>query len=80
MKNEGKKKIAPVVITVLVILFSLGYITLFLFLAFSNIVALPISLVAIVVYLGVCIGIVAALRERIKEINKGDEDYATLNY
>ncbi|MBP3442293.1 MAG: hypothetical protein J6L62_05750 [Clostridia bacterium] len=80
MKNKSKKKTAPVIITILVILFSIGYISLFIFLAFSSIIALPISLIAIVVYLIVCVGIVAALRERIKEINKGDEDYATLNY
>lgn len=80
MKKENKKKVAPIIITILVILFSLGYITLFIFLAVSNTLALPVSLIAIVIYLIVCIGIVAALRERIKEINKGDEEYATLNY
>ncbi len=80
MQKKCKKKIAPVIITILVTLFSLGYIALFIFLAVSSIIALPISLIAIAVYLTVCIGIVAALRERIKEINKGDEEYATLNY
>ncbi|MEE1065591.1 MAG: hypothetical protein UH249_05610 [Acutalibacteraceae bacterium] len=75
-----KKKIAPVIITILVILFSLAYITLFVFLTIKDIILLPVSLVFIAVYLVVCIGIVVALRERIKEINQGDEDYATRNY
>ena len=75
-----KKKIAPVIITILVILFSLAYITLFVFLTIRDIILLPVSLVFIAVYLVVCIGIVVALRERIKEINQGDEDYATRNY
>ncbi len=80
MKKENKNKIAPVIITILVILFSLGYIALFVFLTIRDIILLPVALIAITVYLIVCIGIVVALRERIKEINKGDEDYATLNY
>lgn len=75
-----KKKTAPVIITILVILFSLAYITLFVFLTIKDIILLPVSLVFIAVYLVVCIGIVVALRERIKEINQGDEDYATRNY
>ena len=75
-----KKKIAPVIITILVIIFSLAYITLFVFLTIKDIILLPVSLVFIAVYLVVCIGIVVALRERIKEINQGDEDYATRNY
>ena len=75
-----KKKTAPVIITILVILFSLAYITLFVFLTIKDILLLPVSLVFIAVYLVVCIGIVVALRERIKEINQGDEDYATRNY
>ena len=75
-----KKKTAPVIITILVILFSLAYITLFVFLTIKDIILLPVSLVFIAVYLVVCIGIVVALRERIKEINQADEDYATRNY
>lgn len=79
MKKKAKKKIAPVLSAIIVILFSLAYITLFILLAVKDIVILPISVIAIVIYLIVCVGIIAALRERIKEINGGFED-ATFKY
>ena len=79
MEKKAKKKIAPFIVTAIVILFSLAYIVTFILLAMADIVILPIAAVAIVIYLIVCVGIVAALRERIKEINGGQED-ATLNY
>ena len=79
MEKKTKKKIAPILISVLVILVSLAYISTFIFLIVADIVILPIAAVAIVIYLIVCGAIVAALRERIKEINGGLED-ATLNY
>ena len=79
MEKKNKKKIAPILISVFVILFSLAYISTFIFLIIADIVILPIAAVAIVIYLIVCVAIIAALRERIKEINGGQED-ATLNY
>ncbi len=79
MEKKTKKKIAPIIVTVIVILFSLAYIATFIFLIITDIVILPIAAVAIVIYLIICGAIVAALRERIKEINGGLED-ATLNY
>lgn len=79
MEKKSKKKIAPIIISILVILVSLAYISTFVFLIFADIVMLPIAAVAIVVYLGICGAIIAVLRERIKEINGGQED-ATLNY
>lgn len=79
MDKKTKKKIMPVVWTVLVILFSLAYIATFIVLAVMHLVILPIAAVAIVIYLIVCGAIIAALRERIQEINGGLED-ATLNY
>ena len=79
MEKKTKKKIAPIIVTVIVILFSLAYIATFIFLIIADIVILPIAAAAIVIYLIVCGAIVAALRERIKEINGGLED-ATLNY
>ncbi|MBP3938390.1 MAG: hypothetical protein IK955_03195 [Clostridia bacterium] len=79
MEKKSKKKIAPIIISILVILVSLAYISTFVFLIFADIVILPIAAVAIVVYLGICGAIIAVLRERIKEINGGQED-ATLNY
>ena len=79
MDKKTKKKIMPIVWTVLVILFSLAYIATFIVLAVMHLVILPIAAVAIVIYLIVCGAIIAALRERIQEINGGLED-ATLNY
>ena len=76
MEKKSKKKIAPIIITISVVVFSLAYITFFIFLAVSAPETLIVSVLAIVIYLGVCIGIVAALRERIKEINGGEEDEA----
>ncbi len=79
MEKKTKKKIMPIVWTALVILFSLVYIATFIVLAVMHVVILPIAAIAIVIYLIVCGAIIAALRERIQEINGGLED-ATLNY
>lgn len=76
MDNNSKKKIAPIIITIGVVIFSLAYVSFFVFLAISAPETLIVSVIAIVVYLGVCIGVVVALRERIKEINGGEEDEA----
>lgn len=79
MEKKTKKKIAPIISTVLVILFSLAYVVTFILLAVEEIIIVPLAVVFIVVYLTVCIGVIAALRERIKEINGGLED-ATFKY
>ena len=76
MDRKARKKLAPIIITIAVVIFSLAYVSLFVFLAVSAPETLIVSVIAIVVYLGVCIGVVAALRERIKEINGGEEDEA----
>ena len=76
MDKKSKKKIAPVIVTIAVILFSLAYISLFVVLAVSSPELIIMSAIAIVIYLSVCVGIILALRERIKEINGGEEDEA----
>ena len=76
MNKKSKKKIAPVIVTIAVILFSLAYISLFVVLAVSSPELIIMSAIAIVIYLSVCVGIILALRERIKEINGGEEDEA----
>ncbi|MBP3447057.1 MAG: hypothetical protein IJN78_09675 [Clostridia bacterium] len=76
MDKKARKKLAPIIITIAVVIFSLAYVSLFVFLAVSAPETLIVSVIAIVIYLGVCIGVVAALRERIKEINGGEEDEA----
>ena len=76
MDKKSKKKIAPIIITIAVILFSIAYISLFVVLAVSSPELIIMSAIAIVIYLCVCVGIILALRERIKEINGGEEDEA----
>ncbi|MBQ3128831.1 MAG: hypothetical protein IJC13_07330 [Clostridia bacterium] len=76
MDKKARKKLAPIIITIAVVIFSLAYVSFFVFLAVSAPETLIVSVIAIVIYLGVCIGVVAALRERIKEINGGEEDEA----
>lgn len=76
MDKKSKKKIAPIIVTVAVILFSIAYISLFVVLAITSPELIIMSAIAIVIYLGVCTGIILALRERIKEINGGEEDEA----
>ena len=76
MDKKSKKKIAPVIITIAVILFSIAYISLFVVLAVSSPELIIMSAIAIVIYLSVCVGIILALRERLKEINGGEEDEA----
>lgn len=76
MDKKSKKKIAPIIITIAVVLFSIAYISLFVVLAVSSPELIIMSAIAIVIYLSVCVGIVLALKERIKEINGGEEDEA----
>ena len=76
MDKKTKKKNASIACAILVVIFSLAYVSFFVCLAISAPETLIISAVAIVVYLGVCIGVIAALRDRIKEINGGEEDEA----
>lgn len=76
MDNKAKKKTAPIIITIAVVIFSLAYVCFFVLLAVTSPETLIVAAIAIVVYLGVCIGVIAALRERIKEINGGEEDEA----
>ena len=79
MEKKTKKKIAPIISTILVILFSLAYVVTFILLAVEEILIVQLAIVFIVVYLIVCVGVIVALRERIKEINGGLED-ATSKY
>lgn len=76
MDKKSKKKIAPIIITIAVILFSIAYISLFVVLAVSSPELIIMSAIAIVIYLSVCVGIILSLRERLKEINGGEEDEA----
>ena len=69
--NHGKKMIAPIIITVLVVLYYLGIIALFIFepgIPFGAklaMIIIPLALTGVII--GVCIS-------RIKEIQGGEED------
>ena len=76
MSKKSNKKIAPIIISVAVIIFSLCYASVFIAMAFSGIIAAIVAVIGISAELAVCIGIVLSLRERIKEINGGEEDEA----
>lgn len=76
MKDKNKKKIAPVIITALVIVFSLLYVLFFVYMVIAERSTWIIAAVGIAVYIAICVGIVIALRSRIKEINGGEEDEA----
>jgi len=70
MKNHTKKIIAPVVITVLLVLYLASFLLTWLFNPFSLSVKLigtliPLALIGVSVYV---------LVERIKEIRSGEED------
>ncbi|MFR0880801.1 MAG: hypothetical protein ACLSGN_04875 [Oscillospiraceae bacterium] len=66
MKNHTKKIIAPVVITVLLILILIGYVTLA---AIS-----PAGIVfAVIAIIGIALAIYTLI-DRIREIKKGEED------
>jgi len=69
--NHGKKMIAPIIITVLVVLYYLGIMTLFYFTPgipfYAKLLMIIIPLIVCGLMIGVCIS-------RIKEIQGGEED------
>ena len=69
--NHGKKMIAPIIITVLVVLYYLGIIALFCFTPgipfWAKLLMTVIPLIVSGLMIGVCIS-------RIKEIQGGEED------
>ena len=70
MKSNSKKLIAPIVITVLLVL----YLVLFMFTWLSNPVPLIMKIIGTVVPLAFIGVTVYVLIERIKEIRSGEED------
>lgn len=70
MKNHRRKMVAPIIITVLVILYFIAYLGLLIYLVENTVLKLllmiiPALLAAVMIY--VCI-------QRIKEIKGGEED------
>lgn len=79
---NGKKKIAPVVITIIVVLYMVSVVLFALsvlgIIGFQEGIAitLPFLLIYVLIGLAVIIGILTAMRERLREIDGGEEDEA----
>ncbi len=81
--TNHRKKIAPIIITVLVVLYMV-FLVLFVLMAAGILtvfgqapLAVPVLLIYAFVGLAVIIGIVLALRQRLHEIDGGEEDEAS---
>lgn len=74
--NNGKKKIAPIIFTILIVLYLVGIIAVTL--VGSRIDNLPVAMILIMVApcILAIVGIIVALKQRISEINGGEEDEA----
>ena len=74
--QKKKKKIAPFICTIGIILYMLGIVILFLYLNAIEPAPLGIFLFIGIIPIAVMIGILLALKERRKEIEGGEEDAA----
>ena len=82
MRNNTKKKIAPIVVAVLVVAYVGPLVALMAYAAGllgaqpESRAALPFLLLYLVAGGAVIIGVVAAMRQRLREIDGGEEDEA----
>ena len=79
MKNNTKKKIAPIVITVVVVLYTLPLVAMVAGLAGAEpggMAAVPFLLLYAFIGGAVIVGMVVVLRQRLREIDGGEEDDA----
>lgn len=80
--TKNKKKIAPIIITVAIVLYMVPLLLVCLKLMgaitfdMGDIVALPILLIYVLVGLAIIVGIIVALHQRMKEIDSGEEEEA----
>lgn len=78
MRKTTRKKIAPVVITVAVVLYMIPLVLMVLsVLGEANAAALPIMLLYAVLGGAVIVGIIRALLQRLDEIDGGEEEDAS---
>lgn len=78
MRKTTKKKIAPVIITVAVVLYMIPLVLMVLsVLGEANAAALPIMLLYAVLGGAVIVGIIRALLQRLDEIDGGEEEEAS---
>ena len=78
MRKTTRKKIAPVIITVAVVLYMIPLVLMVLsVLGEANAAALPIMLLYAVLGGAVIIGVIRALLQRLDEIDGGEEEEAS---
>ncbi|WP_297871883.1 hypothetical protein [uncultured Oscillibacter sp.] len=78
MRKTTRKKIAPVVITVAVVLYMIPLVLMVLsVLGEANAAALPIMLLYAVLGGAVIVGVIRALLQRLDEIDGGEEEDAS---
>lgn len=70
MKEHSKKMIAPIIVSILIILYIIGYVAILALIDFSWWICLIGGLIGLI-FIGVMIGV---LISRIKEIRSGEED------
>ena len=80
--RKNTKKLAPIACAAIVIVLPALYIAVILFTLFTESLGDLIGIVVVVVATGIIlaaiIGILAALRQRMKEIDKGEEEDAKI--
>lgn len=80
MQKNTNKKIAPIVCAVAVVLLVLGYIGIFAWALLVEGGGIGFAIVPVVIYTvvmcAVIVGVLAALRQRLKEIEGGEEEDA----
>lgn len=80
--QKNTKKLAPIVCAAIVVALLALYIAVILFTLFTESLGDVIGIVVVVVATGIIlaaiIGVLAALRQRMKEIDKGEEEDAKI--
>ena len=82
MMQKNTKKLAPIACAAIVVALLALYIAVILFTLFTESLGDMIGILVVVVATGIIlaaiIGVVAALRQRLKEIDKGEEEDAKI--
>jgi len=68
--NKGTKMLAPIIISIITVLFMLGYLAILIW----SVPSMPLIIVGGIVLLALIGVMIAMLIERIKEIRSGEED------
>ncbi len=74
--RKKNKRIGPILITIGVVLFGLMMVGFMTWASNEEPIPLPLYLYFVLPMIAVIIGIILALRERLNEIEKGEEDVA----